>query len=225
MVSIAVLLALPHIADAQDRILLQEVLPILDGTRLGAIELGDAPPPGASRIVRRSEVRAALRRAGHDPRGLAIPRAVRVRRPARELGERELARIARGALVERLAPCRVSGEVRVPHGVRIAPGPNTVHADVPGRVRTGTVAAVLVIEAGGRETRLPVRTEVACPEPVVRPGTRVTIVVRVGNVRATAPGEARQSGRRGDVIRVRNEATRASLEARVVDGDTVEVLP
>jgi flagella basal body P-ring formation protein FlgA len=47
----------------------------------------------------------------------------------------------------------------------------------------------------------------------------------VGHVKATAPAEARQPGRVGEIIRVTNRATGASLRARVLDARTVEVVP
>ena len=50
------------------------------------------------------------------------------------------------------------------------------------------------------------------------------MVAVVGPVRASAPGEARQPGRIGDVIRVHNAATGRTLMARVVAPDTVMVV-
>jgi flagella basal body P-ring formation protein FlgA len=44
-------------------------------------------------------------------------------------------------------------------------------------------------------------------------------------VKATAPAEARQPGRRGDIIRITNRATGASLRGRIIDAHTVEVMP
>jgi hypothetical protein len=208
---------------AQDRVLLEEVIPALTGTELGSIEIGDAPPPGTSRSVRRSEVIAALRTQGRSADGLAIPRSTRIDRTARTLESDALVELARPALEETLAPCSVT-EIRAPRSTT-ASSRFTVRAEATRPLRNGSIPATLVLESNGRETRVSIRAEVTCPAPDVEPGKRVRIVVRVGNVHATAPGEARQPGRVGDVIRVTNLLNRRSFDARIVDEQTVEVNP
>lgn len=226
MRSLVLMLALtaPSLADAQDRILLGEILPALEGTELGAISIGDAPPPGASRIVYRSEILAALTRAGRDARGLAIPPRARVLRTARDVTEDELRALASSVLTQAVEPCSLDG-VRTPARVRVASGELEVAAEASTPARSGTAPAVLVLRAGGRETRLPVQVSVRCPAPVVMPGARVRVLVRVGAARASAPGIARQPGRVGDIIVVQNAQTQARLRARVRDAETVEVMP
>jgi hypothetical protein len=223
LAALLVLAGLTPAARAQDQVLLAEVLPVLEGTELGLLPVGDAPPPGRARVVRRSEVRRALRAAGRSSEGLVIPNRTRIERRARTMVTAELEEHARREIGEVIAPCSVT-TVRIPHAIEVAEGPTTLRAEAQAPRRSGSVGAVLVIEAGGRERRLPVRATVTCPDPVVSAGSQVRIVVRVGRVRATAPGEARQAGRPGDVIRVRNAATRSSIEARVIDADTVEVV-
>ena len=66
---------------------------------------------------------------------------------------------------------------------------------------------------------------VDCPQVVVQSGRQVRIVAAIGNVRASASGEARQNGRVGEIIRVYNQVTRKMLRAKVIDEQTVEVVP
>jgi flagella basal body P-ring formation protein FlgA len=61
--------------------------------------------------------------------------------------------------------------------------------------------------------------------PLVRRGDLVTILIRQGRVSASTQGEAREDGRIGDRIRVRNVASNRDLVARVVDAKTVVVEP
>lgn len=215
--------AAPTLASAQDSILLSEVLPVLDGTPLGALEVAPAPPPGGSRTVRRSDVLAALSRAGRDSQGLAIPRRVVVRREARELSEGELRELVEPDVTIALSPCSVE-ELSLPNRVTLAQGEVDVEAHLTAPRRSGNVSGVVTLHVGSRQRSLPIRARVSCPEPAIQPGARVRIVAVVGNVRASAPGEARQVGRVGDVIRVRNEITRGSVRARVLDAHTVEIL-
>ncbi len=59
--------------------------------------------------------------------------------------------------------------------------------------------------------------------PLVRRGDLVTIVARTDHLRVTAPGEARDSGALGEMVRVKNLMSRKALHAKVVASGTVEV--
>ena len=211
------------VARAQAHIRLAEVLPALADTELGQFELGTAPPPGSSRIVRRSEVVSALREAGHDVRGLAIPRATRVERRARVLNRDELAALVSDPIANALDPCQVQSTA-LPARTSLPDGPVSPRVQVPNVRRTGHVNAIVVLDASGRETRVPIRVEVLCPPPAVQPGHRVRIVVQVRNVVASAPGEARQAARIGEDVRVTNLLTRRTILGRVEDSETVRLL-
>jgi hypothetical protein len=213
----------PSSASAQDSVLLSEVLPVLEGTALGTLEVAPAPPPGSSRTIRRSEVLVALRDAGRDASGLVIPRRVVIHRGARELSEDELREIVEPSLATALAPCRIE-DISLPSRVTLAMGEVTVETHVTAPRRSGNVSGVLTLRVGSRQRSVSVRARVNCPEPAIHPGARVRIVAVVGNVRASAPGEARQVGRVGDIIRVRNGITRNSIRARIIDANTVEIV-
>jgi len=207
-----------------DSILLAEVVPALEGTELGALPIAPAPTPGHRRVVRRSEVLAALTRAGRSARGLVIPRSVTIRREARELDRDALAGEVAAPIAEALAPCEVL-DVQVPVSVTLPAGELETEVDVRRPHHASTSATGVVhLRVGSYERRVPVRARLRCPPPAVSPGATIRIVAQVGPVRVSAPGEARQPGRVGDVIRVRNLATRASLEARIVDAQTVVVI-
>jgi len=213
----------PRVASAQESVLLSEVLPVLDGTALGALEIAPAPPPGSSRTIRRSDVLAALAAAGRDARGLAIPRRVVIRREVHELSEDELREIVEPSLVDALSPCSVES-LSLSSRITLPQGEVSVETHVTAPRRSGSVSGIVRLTVGSRQRTVQVRVQVSCPEPAIQPGARVRIVVVVGNVRASAPGEARQVGRVGDVIRVRNSLTRGSVQARVLDAHTVEIL-
>ncbi|MGP1471526.1 MAG: flagellar basal body P-ring formation chaperone FlgA [Schwartzia sp. (in: firmicutes)] len=58
---------------------------------------------------------------------------------------------------------------------------------------------------------------------IVKPGAMVTIVAQVNGVEVRMEGVALSSGREGEVIRVRNVASRRVVLAKVIDAGTVEV--
>lgn len=241
--SLLSLLALPAAAAAQstsevasssedlghdpDQVVLAEVLPALVDTELGSLPLGPAPAPGGSRQVRRSEVIAALRRAGRSPAGLAIPRSTIVRRGRVVLEREALEELLRSPLSRELGSCRLES-MSVSGRVTLARRPSEVSVAVrlPSSSQRGasSVGGMATLSDGHTSVRLPFRARVTCPPPVVAPGTRLWVEVRVGAVIARAQAEARQPGRLGEIIRVRNLATNAVLMARVLDTETAEVV-
>ncbi len=66
------------------------------------------------------------------------------------------------------------------------------------------------------------RSQIEDP-PLVRRRQIVKIVARSPFLVVTAQGEARQDGRRGEIIRVRNLSSKKEIYARVVGPNTVEV--
>lgn len=68
-------------------------------------------------------------------------------------------------------------------------------------------------------------TEAAVDKPLVmKRGTAVAIVVKMGDMAVTAGGVAMQDGREGEVIRVQNVSSQRTVTARVVDANTVQVI-
>jgi len=214
-----------EVVASNDRILLQEVMPTLVGTPMGAVDVAQAPAPGSSMTIHRSDVQRALAQAGlrESLKAKDIPKSVKVSREAVKLTRDELSAQAQESIIAAVTPCDV-GEVRYPSDVRVQAGPRTFRAEFNG-LRSGSLTGAVFIEAGGRETRVPVIATLVCPPPEIKPGTQVTAVAQVGPVKATAPAEARQAGRIGEIIRITNRATGASLRARIVSSRTVEVVP
>ncbi len=61
------------------------------------------------------------------------------------------------------------------------------------------------------------------PPIIVKRGDRVTILAKNPWIEIKAPGEARQNGAKGDVIRVKNLMSKKEITAEVVDASTVTV--
>ncbi|VBB08916.1 flga cterm: flagella basal body p-ring formation protein flga [Lucifera butyrica] len=65
-------------------------------------------------------------------------------------------------------------------------------------------------------------TESMLDEPVViKRGSMVNIVARIGGIEVTAVGQAMQDGRQGEVIRVQNMTSRKMIAARVINDSSV----
>ncbi len=83
-------------------------------------------------------------------------------------------------------------------------------ADVRGKRLRRSLAAGAVLRAADLES-----------VPLVRRGDVVEIVARLGNIEVRAPGLAREDGRAGDTVRVKNMASRRLILARVAGRGTV----
>ena len=221
--SIGVVHAQDELSSDADGVTLAEIIPLLAGTPAGELVVAPAPEPGQARQVRRSEVLRAMRRAGMSPEGLAIPRSTNVRRAANDLEGDALRDRALPSIEASLAPCEAV-DVRLPHSVSLPAGHVDIRVDARTPNRSGRTSGVLIMEARGVERRLPFSARVSCPPPEVSAGATIRILARFGNVSASAPGEATQSGRVGDVIRVRNTTTRRALRGRILDAQSVEVV-
>jgi hypothetical protein len=216
------LLALPTAAaQSGDRVLLQEVLPALEGTELGALDVGPAPPPGSFRWLRRGQVLRAIRRAGRSAEGLAIPARTRIRRAVRVLDADALAALAAEPLGRAVAPCAVD-EVLLRTGARVAEGPLEARVEARPPRQSGIAPGALVLTGAGRDVRVPLRARVTCPPPVVAPGQRLRALARSGPVLASVEVEARQGGRVGEVIRAQGPT--GLLRVRIVDAGRGEVV-
>jgi flagella basal body P-ring formation protein FlgA len=60
-------------------------------------------------------------------------------------------------------------------------------------------------------------------QTLVKRGDQVTILAKSGGLQVSAPGEVKNPGGAGDVVRVKNLMSRRILQARVVDEGVVEV--
>lgn len=222
--ALVVVLICPALALAQDSILLSEVMPDLAGTELGDVPIAEAPPTGSTLVVRRSDIRRALERAHQSGDGLDIPKSTRISRKRVQLSVETFVDAHRPALAEAAAPCSVQ-EVTGPKSVSLSEGRRETRVEIATGRRTGRVSGSVIVQSGTRQTRVPLTLKLLCPEPEINSGKQVNLVVRVGNVRVTTQGEARQPGRAGDIIRVTSHANNASLRGRVIDAQTVEVVP
>lgn len=156
---------------------------------------------------------------------IALLTAVSVQADGRgaRLSQADVRRLATPALEAALAPCTIK-VVHVQSSLRVPRGELKVSAEATVPRRSGRVPARVVFAIGQTVSRLNTSVTVECPEPLVNPGDRVNIVAYAGPVRASAPGEATQVGRVGDLIRVRNLMSGSSVVGRVAADGSVEVV-
>jgi hypothetical protein len=211
------------IAVESERVTLAMILPALEGTDLGSLDLAASPLPGESQVIRASDVKAKIKESGRDARGLAIPKSTRVVRHAQRIETSALDGLVRQALAPRVAPCAIDQLSALP-ALTVAAGEFELEAEPLPRKASGRTNVALSLRQGDRTQRISMQAVLHCPEPVIMPGANVKIVARVGHVSVTAPGVAAQPGRIGDEIRVTNQITKKSMKGRVIDAQSVEVV-
>jgi hypothetical protein len=215
------------LADSQIRV--SEILPSLAGSEVGAVAIAAEPLPGATLVIRRGDVLRALTQAGYDGRDLDIPKATRISREVVSIPRDALLDEAMPALTEAAGVCELQS-ARISSDAKVIAGPRTIHAEltlrsVSAKATTLHVSGAIYVDSGGKRVRVPVMASVLCPPPDVSSGSQLTVFAKIGAVRASAPAEARQPGRVGEIIRVTNRATGASLRARIVSSQLAEVVP
>lgn len=221
--------ATTQIAFADSQILVSEIVPSLAGTELGAVPIAAEPLPGVTLVIRRSDVLRALDRAGFAGRNLAIPKATRISREVVRISKEDLLDESMPALTEAAGRCELHA-ARISSDAKVIAGPRTIRAElslrsVSPKATTLHVSGSIYVDSGGKQVRVPVLASVVCPPPDVSAGSQLTVFAKIGPVRASAPAEARQPGRVGEIIRVTNRATGASLRARILSPQMAEVVP
>ena len=189
---------------------------------LGAIDLGRAPPPGASRVLTRREIRQRVRDAGRDPAGVNVPATVRIESPAERWNPAEVA-VRADAVVRAALPLGVSlVKIAATQGVVVPPGTNvaSVKPVVPHGVGRHEVTVVAELRrddeiVGRAPLSLVLEVSAEAFAPILRKGDRLTVVIEQGNARIGATGVALADANQGDSIWFRVTTTGKVLKARV----------
>lgn len=96
-------------------------------------------------------------------------------------------------------------------------------SELPADVITDDRAVIGMKAKRTIEPNTPMRTAFVEAPPLVKRGDLVTIVAESDTLKITTQGVVTESGRRGDLVRVINAASRQEVYAKVVDGRTVAV--
>jgi len=209
---------------ARSRVLVGDVIDQAPGS-LATVDLGPAPAAGATRVLTRQEILAALPQ-DLDTRRLDVPASVRVVRKARTLAPGEIDRLAREALVRTPLPRGVTlGAVKAPvKGLTVPDGFDVVRLEVPKpprrEARIASNATMLFTEGGFviAKAQIPVDLVVSgeATTPDVKKGDRVTLVIRRGLVELRAAVVANADADVGEGLQVTVGESGRAMRARLV---------
>jgi flagella basal body P-ring formation protein FlgA len=167
----------------------------------GALELAASLPPGGTGATRRVTITATV----DGKPGARADLLFRVRR------------YTRIAVASASIPRGETLQGRVAYEERDLTG---LPADIfeEGRLPEGLLA-LRALSPG-----TPITGETAAPPPLIHRGDAILLRAVTGDIVVSAPAEALEDGREGEVIRVRNANSRRESRARVVDAGTAEAL-
>jgi hypothetical protein len=216
-----------EVAVTGSRIHLGDLAPNADAA-IAAVDVGPSPAPGASRLVTKSDIAAALA-AKALPVPPTLPEAVRVVRKAKHLLPADLDAIVRHAIDDKPFARGVSlMAVRPDHPVDVAEGWARVDVDVPrppkrqGPFATTALASFFTAD-GEAIARVPVRLELAISaEGAIYDaprGATVTLIVRRNYVEVRAPGVTTADADLGDAVPVQLRNSGRVLRARLTARD------
>ncbi|MGE0326265.1 MAG: flagella basal body P-ring formation protein FlgA [Polyangiaceae bacterium] len=187
------------------------------------IDLGRAPPPGASRLLSRAAVLRQVKAAGFDPAKVMFPASVRVRSAAKKLTKEELEQLATPAIARALKSGVELKKVSATRGATLPPDAELEAVEMPkppkrrGAYRTSAI--IKWISDSETVARIPVSVTLYITErgasADVEKGANITLVVERNGARITARGQAVTSGDAGEVIQVRVLKTNKVLRARI----------
>lgn len=208
-----------------------------------SVDLGASPAPLQEDRLTQQDILAHVKKARLSlPKGIELPRSVRVFRPGQKISATQLAQHIRHAMIEKLEPGASIQDIRVSSGAILPKGQIRVQLpEFPGS-NAGQVefqAQIRVVEFQSNKHReaqysnpvqVLVHADIATKfaqrnagVPVLARGAEVTVRIKSGHILLQASGLAQEPGSIGDMITVLpNQGTRA-LKARIVDARTVEV--
>jgi hypothetical protein len=216
-----------EVAVTGTRIRVGDVAPSVDAA-IAAVDIGPSPTPGASRLVTKNDVVAALT-AKLIPVPATLPDAVRVVRKAQHISPAELDGLVRGALNDKPLGHGVTlAAVRVAHPVDVADGWAHIDVDVPhapkrqGAFTTTAIASFYTAE-GEAIARVPVPMELAVSADGALydtpRGASVTLVIRRNYIEVRTTGMTTADADLGDAVPVQLRPSGRMLRARLTAKD------
>jgi hypothetical protein len=185
-------------------VLLGDVVPGAPA-ELSEIELCKAPPPGASRLLTRREVKERLRTLGASAAGVSLPSVVRVETRAERWSAAEISQRSTSIIQASLPPGVELRKVRAAQGAVVPVGTSVRDAKphVPRRAGTHEVSAMAELEQSGEVVaRIPLSLTLdvtrAALEPAIPRGASITVFVQRGNARVGATASALSDAELGD---------------------------
>lgn len=222
--------AVPERSLSKPRVVLSDVLPDAPA-ELAGIDLGPAPAPGSTRLIKREELVEALPKDA--PKKLKLPEAVRISRKTQKLGPVDLEQLSSDAIARVTLPRGVTVIGFHPkQSVTVPAGRDSVRIELPklprreGKLTTNATLTLLQGESELAKITVAVELKLG-PEaaiPDVKKGGKVTLVIRRGLVEIHASASANHDADVGEPIAVTIADSGKVLKGRLSSADPPTVM-
>jgi len=196
------------------------------------LEIGAAPPPGASRTIAKGEIIDAASKSGVSLKQLKLPPSMRVTSAAKRWNGEELASAATPALLAALPPGVVVKRAHV--SSKAVTSPSAIIGAVrvprlPRREGEHLTSAIIELSNGGQVVaRIPLALTLeisgSAAQPTVGKGARVQLMIESGPARITATAIALNDGEIGDTLQFRVASTQKILYGKVLEPTLAQVV-
>jgi hypothetical protein len=196
------------------------------------LEIGAAPPPGASRTIAKSEIIEAAASSGVSLKQLRLPSAVRVTSAAKRWNGEELAIAANPLLLGALPAGVIVKRAHVSSKAVTSPGATISAVRLPRLPRREgehlTSAIIELASDGVVVARVPLALTLdisgSAALPAVGKGSRLQLMIESGPARITALAVALNDGEVGDTLQFRVASTQKILYGKVIDPTLARVV-
>lgn len=187
------------------------------------IGLGKAPPPGASRLMSKSEIVSILEAQRVSTEGMKIPDSVRIVRSSKRFTAKDLEKLANPAISAAIPRGVRIEKLEIRRGLTLPPSASVESVKLPKLPRKAGKSRITVtvelMHDGSIVARMPVSLSLdiseAASKAAVERGARVDLVIERGPARITAAAIAMTDGDIGEVIQFKVESTRKMVSGRV----------
>ncbi len=204
------------------RVYFRDLVPQASGT-LASLDLGQAPPPGGSRLYSKDELHTYAFLAHESIVGLEIPSDVRVKRATRRLSELDLDGLIRPALSALLPEGALLKNLSLPKTLALVPGVQVGDIQMPRLPKhagMSRISPVVQLVAGGALImRLTVSADLQLDERASRyaleRGSTINLVIDTGATRISAAATLSSPADIGDIVPCQVVRTHKVLRARI----------
>ncbi len=215
------------------RVYFRDLVPQASGN-LASLDLGQAPPPGGSRLYSNDELRTFAYLAHESLKGLDIPNGVRVKRATRHLSELDLDSLIRPALSVLLPEGVLLKNLNLPKTLISVPGVQVGDIQMPRLPKhagMSRISPVVQLMAGGvLVMRLTISADLQLDERASRyaleRGSMINLVIDTGTTRISAAATLSSPADVGDIVACQVVKTHKVLRARITSTrEAAVVLP
>ncbi len=196
------------------------------------LEIGNAPPPGSSRTVAKSEIVNAAEKSGVSLKHLKLPQAVRVTSAAKRWSTEDLTNAARPRLSQALPTGVTVKRARATSKAVTSPSASISAVRIPRLPRREgeylTTATIELSNDGQIVARIPFQLALdissSAAQPALTKGSRVQLMIESGPARITATAIALSDGELGDTLQFRVATTQKILFGKLEEPTLARVV-